>query len=55
MITETIKRQTEPELINEIELYFAKYPSGDYNTRIFDVLFDDRDQVWVAIINRDVY
>jgi hypothetical protein len=55
MIYETIKRQTEPELIHEIELYFTKYPSQDYGTKILDVIYDEQDEVWVAFIIKNEY
>jgi hypothetical protein len=55
MIFETIKRQTEPELIHEIELYFTKYPSQDYGTKVLDVVYIDEDEVWVAFIGKNEY
>ena len=53
MIFETIKRQTEPELVHEIELFFTKYPSQEYGTKVLDVIYDEQDEVWVTFIGRN--
>ena len=53
MIFETIKRQTQVELVQEIELYFTKYPSQEYGTKILDVNYVDEDEVWVAFIGKN--
>jgi hypothetical protein len=55
MITDVIKRQTEPELNHEIEMYFAKYPPHDYGTKVLDVVYDEQDEVWAAFLGRNDY
>jgi hypothetical protein len=55
MITDVIKRQTQPELENEIEVYFSKYPTHDYGTKVLDVVYDEQDEVWAAFLGRNDY
>ena len=55
MITDVIKRQTQPELENEIEMYFSKYPTHDYGTKVLDVVYDEQDEVWAAFLGRNDY
>jgi hypothetical protein len=55
MITDVIKRQTEPELNHEIEMYFAKYPPHDYGTKVLDIIYDEQDEVWAVFLGRNDY
>ena len=55
MITDVIKRRTQPELENEIELYFVKYPIHDYGTKVLDIVYDEQDEVWAAFLGRNDY